>query len=55
MIKDIFKKILFNNKRNNKVKIDYDNDILINIELIYHSPIVELSNYIKATRELNGQ
>ena len=46
MIKDIFKKILFNNKRNNKVKIDYDNDILINIELIYHSPIVELSNYI---------
>ena len=46
MIKDIFKKILFNNKRNNKVKINYDNDILINIELIYHSPIVELSNYI---------
>ena len=46
MIKDIFKKILFNNKRNNKVKIDYNNDILINIELIYHSPIVELSNYI---------
>lgn len=46
MIKDIFKKILFNNKRNNKVKIDYDNDILINIELIYHSPIVELSNYV---------
>ena len=46
MIKNIFKKILFNNKRNNKVKINYDNDILINIELIYHSPIVELSNYI---------
>lgn len=46
MIKDLFKKILFNNKCNTKIKVDYEDDVLISTEILYHSPIIELSNII---------